>query len=546
MQAKQGTALLGGQKVVTEGVQSTTQVSASYPGATITVFNFGTTTLATIFSDNLGTPLSNPFTSSVVTGDFIFYAPNGRYTIQMSGAGMPSTETITDVLLNDPTASTTVTAVAFISSTANPATSGVLRLASADTGPAWKSNLGGADLAFTKNASDVVELNTAFTIHGAFTTSGNPITGTVITGTTGVFSGAITGASYSGGAIAGTTGTFTGSLSAQGISGTTGTFSGAITGAGYSGGTISGTTGTFSGDVSAVNGTLSGNISVTGTSNFTGNALFGGTLGVTGTTTLSGNLGVSGATTLANTTVGAASTLTIATIKQIANNFFNISDANGISRFFVSNTPPYTNTFIAGNGAGSIFLGSGGKTNVDDVTGNISLSGSTSGTITLKAAAVAGSNNVTLPAETGTLALKPTVTLKTGTGGGNYTTASTTFVRVDSTNLAFTVTIPNGWKLLISASGVLSIATATNGVNVALADGSADNTGIIIQTLAQPNTAGAATFIPFSLNWVVNGDGASHTINLQFSTGNAADSAIMVNNTSTLKPMMTFLLTPSN
>lgn len=47
------------------------------------------------------------------------------------------------------------------------------------------------------------------------------------------------------------------------ISGTTGTFTGAVTGASYSGGAISGTTGTFTSNISAVKGTFSGAISGT-------------------------------------------------------------------------------------------------------------------------------------------------------------------------------------------------------------------------------------------------------------------------------------------
>lgn len=375
MEAMQGTALLGGQKVVTEGISSTNSVAASYPGATVRVFNFGTTNLATIFADNLGTPLSNPFTSSLVTGDFLFYAANGRYAVQLSGAGMPSTETITDVLLNDPTSSTTVTAVAFISASANPATSGVLRLASADFGPAWASNLGGPDIAFTKNASDIVDLSSGFTIHGTFSTSGNPITGAAISGTTGTFSGAITGtgyaggpvsgttgtfsgavtgASYSGGPISGTTGTFTGNVSGQAISGTTGTFSGAITGAGYSGGPISGTTGTFSGAVStgnlsAIAGAFSGNVTVTGT--ITAGALtvtgafsagsFSNNLSAFAATTSAQLAGVisdetgSGPLVFANSSVIAPTSVTTGQVIQPAATALTIKDNQGGTRFSI-------------------------------------------------------------------------------------------------------------------------------------------------------------------------------------------------------------------
>lgn len=78
-----------------------------------------------------------------------------------------------------------------------------------------------------------------------------------ISGTTGSFSGLVTGAGYSGGPVSGTTGTFTGDVKgAKGtftgdVSGAKGIFSGAVTGASYSGGPISGTTGTFSGAVTA-------------------------------------------------------------------------------------------------------------------------------------------------------------------------------------------------------------------------------------------------------------------------------------------------------
>lgn len=563
MQAKQGTALLGGQKVITEGVASTTSVSASYPGATITVFNFGTTALSTIFSDNLGTPLANPFTSSAVTGDWVFYAANGHYTVTMSGAGMPATETIADVLLNDPTASTTVTAVAFISASANPATSGVLRMASADTGPAWKSNLGGPDLAFTKNASDVVDLNTAFTIHGAFSTSGSAITAGAISGTTGTFSGAVTGASYSGGPIAGTTGTFTGALSATGITGTTGTFSGAITGASYSGGAISGTTGTFSSNISAVNLSLSGNSTVTGTETSTGG--FNGPIGSgTPNTGAFTTLSATGTSTLANVNIGAANTLTAGSVKQVANNFFSILDGNGVSRFFLSNTSPYTNTFISAIAGGSVFLGSAGKFAIADSTGIITMSGATSGTTSIAPSAIA-SGVLTLPAATDTLVGKattdtltnktltspvingsptgtgiPTITLKKGSGGGTYSSASLAYVQVDAANLLYTVTIPTGWKLLINASFRFGTNTAVVAASVALADGGT----VIAETNANQPAAGNAN--PGSLSWAISGDGASHTIDLRFKTANAADSVIMGNASATDTPAMTFLLTPSN
>lgn len=146
----------------------------------------------------------------------------------------------------------------------------------------------------------------------------------------------------------------------------------------------------------------------------------GTTLGVTGVTTATGGvngpvgnvtpntgffttLNATGTSTLASVTLGAANTLSVNNIKQQAGTSFTLFDPLGVSHFFISSSSPYTNTFISGNGSGSVILGSGGKTAVDDATGNITFSGSTSGTITVKATAIAGSNNLTLPAATDTL-----------------------------------------------------------------------------------------------------------------------------------------------
>lgn len=138
----------------------------------------------------------------------------------------------------------------------------------------------------------------------------------------------------------------------------------------------------------------------------------------------------------------------------------------------------------------------------------------------------------------------PTVTLKSGTGAGNYTSASTSYVRVDSTNLAYTVTIPTGWKLAVTVAGSICTQTAAVAHSFALADGSGDNTGILVE--GQNTAANASQPTPFALTTVINGDGASHTINLQYKTSNGADSVLIANSGGTIKPTMTFILTPSN
>jgi hypothetical protein len=93
--------MIGNRQVVTPGAQnSTTRVMQSFPSCTVSVYNTGTLTLATIYSDNAGTGKANPFTANV-NGSFIFYAANGRYDVTMSAGGFPQATTISDILLYD-------------------------------------------------------------------------------------------------------------------------------------------------------------------------------------------------------------------------------------------------------------------------------------------------------------------------------------------------------------------------------------------------------------------------------------------------------------
>lgn len=110
MQRAEGFVQQGGEKVTTSGLQSLTEVQESYPLATVTVYLTGTLTLATIFSDNSSTPLSNPFTANA-NGFWFFYAANGRYDVAFSGAGIVPW-TLGDILLADPSGGgTTVSSV---------------------------------------------------------------------------------------------------------------------------------------------------------------------------------------------------------------------------------------------------------------------------------------------------------------------------------------------------------------------------------------------------------------------------------------------------
>lgn len=67
---------------------ATAPFQASYPGCIVTVYLSGSTTLATIYSDNQGTSKSNPFTATP-NGQWQYYADNGVYDVQLSN-GTPS------------------------------------------------------------------------------------------------------------------------------------------------------------------------------------------------------------------------------------------------------------------------------------------------------------------------------------------------------------------------------------------------------------------------------------------------------------------------
>ena len=77
----------GGETVTTDGRTSTTRVQRSYPSCTVTVYDGGTLTLASIASDSIGTPKANPFTADS-DGYISFYATDGTYDVKMSGSGL--------------------------------------------------------------------------------------------------------------------------------------------------------------------------------------------------------------------------------------------------------------------------------------------------------------------------------------------------------------------------------------------------------------------------------------------------------------------------
>lgn len=66
----------------------------------VTVYNYGTTNLATLYSDSAGTvPLANPVVTDV-NGYYEFYAADGRYSLAYSGTAI-TPRTLTDLIIDD-------------------------------------------------------------------------------------------------------------------------------------------------------------------------------------------------------------------------------------------------------------------------------------------------------------------------------------------------------------------------------------------------------------------------------------------------------------
>lgn len=74
----------GNKTITLSGLTAAQKVMGSFPSCTINVYLPGTTTLATIYADNVGTPKANPFTA-LSTGWFTFYADDGCYDVRRSG-----------------------------------------------------------------------------------------------------------------------------------------------------------------------------------------------------------------------------------------------------------------------------------------------------------------------------------------------------------------------------------------------------------------------------------------------------------------------------
>ena len=100
--------------------------------------------------------------------------------------------------------------------------------------------------------------------------------------------------------------------------------------------------------------------------------------------------------------------------------------------------------------------------------GSIVIAGDTSGTITLQAPAVAGSNTITVPASTGTLVTTANSNLLTwqSVQTTGFTATAGSAYPCNTTSAAFTVTLPATWSFVLGelvptpTFWLLSIVTA--------------------------------------------------------------------------------------
>ena len=101
----QGLCREGGNRVVTQGLNSTNYAVIVHPGCTVNVYTTGTINPVTLFADNLGNSLSNPFTASTTDGTVSFWV-NTAVTVDvvMSGGNptFPNPYTLTAVALGAP------------------------------------------------------------------------------------------------------------------------------------------------------------------------------------------------------------------------------------------------------------------------------------------------------------------------------------------------------------------------------------------------------------------------------------------------------------
>lgn len=128
----------------------------------------------------------------------------------------------------------------------------------------------------------------------------------------------------------------------------------------------------------------------------------------------------------------------------------------------------------------------------------------------------------------------------TGAGSGNYQTNSQSFVNVDTALLSQSIVVPQGYVLMVSANGVAGTATAAAEVSVGV---TVD--GVLVAESINEGAA-AGNLVGFDVQYMIVGDGKSHTVAMVYRTNATADNAIIGNSSVTNVPSLLLELTQSN
>ena len=293
------------------------------------------------------------------------------------------------------------------------------------------------------------------------------------------------------------------------------------------------------------NNQFSGNNTFSGTTNFTGpvNLTVGGSMNGTwsgsptfsGTVTFSGSLSVSQLTL----TIATGNPPLVVTSTTVVPNL-NVEVVNGVA-FPASpslhSVPVITATNVASWKIVPDCVATGNTIQFTQATNAWSCGTASPGAVDCPASTSGYALTYTGGTWSCTEIIPPVI--KVGTAGGNYDSASASFVNVDGTNLEYVVTIPTGSNLVVQADGTINAPANATSVTtyVAIADG-----GTQLQQHLMQDSNGDPSQTDFHLQWVIAGDGMSHTITLQYKKGGGSGSDAIINNTTGNVPTMLFTL----
>lgn len=225
----------------------------------------------------------------------------------------------------------------------------------------------------------------------------------------------------------------------------TGSFTGSVTMS--AGATLSGTN-TLSGS-----NIMSGNINSSGTNTFSGSQVITGNINSSGSAnTFSGNVLHSGTNTFSGATVISGNATLSGTTNTISGSAIISGNINSSG----------TNTFSGSQVISGNINSSGTNTFSGNTTfgsGNLKLSGSSSGVATLVPPAVAGTNTYTLPPDTATLGYR-NVPISGSAKTTSYTLATTDVGEYIEVGSGGSITIPNS---TFSTGDIISIFNNTSG-----------------------------------------------------------------------------------